>query len=112
VNLDEEQTDKVRAKWEHWGSGVPLVVLESPYRSLIRPILHYIDEFDEQYDDDVLSVILPEFIPSKWWHHFLHNQTALAIKAALLFRKGVVVISVPYHLADAPGADGAAPAKK
>jgi amino acid transporter len=98
VNLDEEQTDKVRAKWAHWGCGVPLVVLESPYRSLIRPILRYIDQVDEQYDDDMLSVILPEFIPSKWWQHLLHNQTALAIKAALLFRKGVVVISVPYHL--------------
>jgi hypothetical protein len=101
VNLDDEQAEKVRAKWAQWGSGVPLVVLDSPYRSLIRPILRYIDEFDQQYNDDVLSVILPEFIPSKWWHHFLHNQTALALKAALLFRKGVVVISVPYHLSAA-----------
>jgi len=98
VNLDDEQTEKVRAKWVQWGCGVPLVVLESPYRSLIRPILRYIDQVDEQYDDDILSVILPEFIPSKWWQHLLHNQTALAIKAALLFRKGIVVISVPYHL--------------
>ena len=64
----------------------------------MRPILSYIDEDDDQYDDDVLSVIMPEFIPSKWWQHLLHNQTALTIKAALLFRKGVVVISVPYHL--------------
>src|SRR5262245_46777969 len=102
VNLDDEQADKVRAKWTQWGSGVPHVVLESPYRSMIRPILRYIDEVDQQYDDDVLSVILPEFIPSKWWHHFLHNQTALALKGALLFRKGVIVISVPYHLAAAP----------
>ena len=80
------------------GCGVPLVVLKSPDRSLIRPILRYIDQVDQQYDDDMLSVILPEFIPSKWWQHLLHNQTALAIKAALLFRKGIVVISVPYHL--------------
>jgi amino acid transporter len=101
VNLDDEQAEKVQAKWRQWGSGVPLVVLDSPYRSLIRPILGYIDELDQRYDDDVLSVILPEFIPSKWWHHFLHNQTALALKAALLFRKGVVVISVPYHLSAA-----------
>ena len=98
VNLDDEQTAKVRTKWGQWGCGVPLVVLESPYRSLIRPILRHIDQVDKLYDDDVLSVILPEFIPSKWWQHFLHNQTALAIKAALLFRKGIVVISVPYHL--------------
>jgi hypothetical protein len=62
------------------GLGVPLNVLESPYRSLVRPILGYVDDLDEQYKDDVLSVILPEFIPSKWWQHLLHNQTALAIK--------------------------------
>jgi amino acid transporter len=98
VDLDAEQADKVRAKWAHWGCGIPLEILPSPYRSLVGPILHYIDEIDARYDDDVLSVILPEFIPSKWWQHLLHNQTALMLKAALLFRKGVVVISVPYHL--------------
>ena len=98
VDLDAEQTHKIEEKWARWGAGIPLQVLDSPYRSLVRPIMRYIDEIDAQYDDDVLSVILPEFIPSKWWQHLLHNQTALAIKAALLFRKGVVVISVPYHL--------------
>ncbi len=98
VDLDPEATEKVRVKWAQWGCGVPLEILESPYRSLIRPILRYIDELDARYDDDVLSVILPEFIPSKWWQHLLHNQTALLLKAALLFRKGVVVVSVPYHL--------------
>jgi amino acid transporter len=98
VNLDDEQTEKMRAKWAQWGCGVPLVILDSPYRSLIRPILRYIDEVDQQYDDDMLSVVLPEFIPSKWWQHFLHHQTALALKGALLFRRGIVVISVPYHL--------------
>ena len=98
VNLDDEQAAKMQAKWARWGCGVPLEILASPYRSLVRPILRYIDQLDARYDDDVLSVILPEFIPSKWWQHLLHNQTALALKAALLFRKGVVVISVPYHL--------------
>jgi amino acid transporter len=98
VDLDAEHTRKIEEKWARWGAGIPLQVLDSPYRSLVRPIMRYIDEIDAQYDDDVLSVILPEFIPSKWWQHLLHNQTALAIKAALLFRKGVVVISVPYHL--------------
>jgi amino acid transporter len=98
VDLDPEAAAKVRAKWNHWGGDVPLEILPSPYRSLVGPILHYIDELDARYQDDVLSVILPEFIPSKWWQHLLHNQTALTIKAALLFRKGVVVISVPYHL--------------
>jgi amino acid transporter len=100
VELNPEDAAKVRAKWAQWGSGIPLEILPSPYRSLVRPILRYIDEMDALYDDDVLSVILPEFIPSKWWQHLLHNQTALLIKAALLFRKGIVVISVPYHLED------------
>jgi len=100
VDLDAEHTRKIEEKWARWGAGIPLQVLDSPYRSLVRPIMRYVDQIDAQYDDDVLSVILPEFIPSKWWQHLLHNQTALAIKAALLFRKGVVVISVPYHLED------------
>ena len=98
VELDPEDSLKVRTKWAQWGCGVPLEVLHSPYRSLVRPIMRYVNEMDALYDDDMLSVIIPEFIPSKWWQHLLHNQTALAIKAALLFRRGVVVISVPYHL--------------
>jgi hypothetical protein len=98
VDLDAKQAAKMRAKWAQWGCGIPLVVLPSPYRSLVRPVLRYIDELDARYADDVLSVILPEFIPSKWWQHLLHNQTALLIKAALLFRKDVVVISIPFHL--------------
>jgi hypothetical protein len=98
VDMDAETTAKLQEKWKQWGSGVPLVVLSSPYRSLVRPLMNYIDEMDKKYDDDVLTVILPEFIPSKWWQHLLHNQTALLIKATLLFSKHVVVMSVPYHL--------------
>ena len=98
MDLDGAATEKLRAKWEQWGSGIPLVVLPSPYRSLLRPILKYIDEVDARYDDDLLTIILPEFIPAKWWQHLLHNQTALMIKRALLFSKGQAVLSVPYHL--------------
>jgi hypothetical protein len=98
VDLDAEATAKVKTKWQQWGSGIPLVVLPSPYRSLLRPLLQYIDEMAARYDDDVLTIILPEFIPSKWWQHLLHNQTALLLKAALLFSRGKVVTSVPYHL--------------
>ena len=100
VDMDAEATAKLRTKWEQWGSGVPLVVLSSPYRSLLRPLMEYIDEVDALYDDDVLTIILPEFIPSKWWQHLLHNQTALFIKGSLLFKRGKVVTSVPYHLDD------------
>lgn len=98
VALDPEEERIVREKWAKWGGGIPLVVLSSPYRSLVRPLLQYVSEVDAQYDDDVVTVILPEFIPSRWWGHLLHNQTALLIKAALMFRKGIIVTSVPYHL--------------
>lgn len=98
VDMDPEATEKVRAKWGQWEHDIPLIVLPSPYRSLVRPILRYIDELDELYEDDVLSVIVPEFVPSLWWEHLLHNQTALLIRTALLFRRGIVIVSVPYHL--------------
>lgn len=100
VDLDAAVTEKLQTKWSNWGSGIPLVVLASPYRSLVGPILEYIDEVEAIYDDDVVTIILPEFIPAKWWQHLLHNQTALLIKGALLFRKGKAVLSMPYQLDD------------
>ena len=98
INLDEESTNRMREKWQQWGCGIELVTLPSPYRALIRPIREYIDQLERRYSDDVVTVILPEFIPNRWWQNFLHNQTAIAIKTMLLFTKNVVVVSVPYHL--------------
>jgi amino acid transporter len=100
VDLDDAATQRIKSRWEQWGSGIPLVVLPSPYRSLLRPLLAYIDEVDARYDDDVLTIILPEFVPTKWWQYALHNQTGLQLKAALFFSRGKVVTSVPYHLKD------------
>lgn len=98
VDIDEEATHKLQEKWEQWGSGVELVVLPSPYRELTRPILRYIDEVDALRDDDVVTVILPEFIPARWWQQLLHNQSSLLLKGSLLFKPNVIVTSVPYHL--------------
>ncbi len=98
IAMDEEQTAKVRAKWAKWGGDTPLVVLDSPYRSLVRPLIRYLDEVDRRWDNDVITVVLPEFVPARWWHNLLHNQTALLLKGALLFRKNRVVVSVPYRL--------------
>ncbi|MEI8306432.1 MAG: APC family permease [Chloroflexales bacterium] len=98
VNLDVDQTMRLQQRWIDWGCNVPLVVLESPYRSLITPLFNYIQEVDARYNDHVLTVVLPEFVPAHWWEHLLHNQTGMLIKAALMFNKGVVVTSVPYHL--------------
>jgi hypothetical protein len=77
---------------------MPLVVLRSPYRSVAGPLLGYLDHLQRPATDQFVTIILPEFIPARWWQHLLHNQTALLIKGALLFRKGVIVINVPYHL--------------
>jgi amino acid transporter len=98
VDFDEETTAKLRDKWERWGTGVKLVVLPSPYRELTRPLLKYIKRLERQEHDDVITVVLPEFIPAKWWQHVLHNQSSLLLKGALLFKQGVIVTSVPYHL--------------
>ena len=98
VDSEEEASAKLREKWERWGAGVNLVVLPSPYRELTRPLLKYIKRIERQRHADVITVVLPEFIPAKWWQHILHNQSSLLLKAALLFKQGVIVTSVPYHL--------------
>jgi len=98
VDLDPTATSRLRMQWQEWAPDVPLVVLDSPYRSVIQPVLHYIDQMEKQKDGAYMTIILPEFIPAKWWQHLLHNQTALLIKGALLFRRGKVAISIPYHL--------------
>ena len=98
VDFEQEVTAKLREKWERWGAGVKLVVLPSPYRELTRPLLKYIKRMEKQQDDDVITVVLPEFIPAKWWQHILHNQSSLLLKGSLLFRENVIVTSVPYHL--------------
>ncbi len=98
VDLDPEHIERVKSRWAEWGSDVPLVILESPYRSLITPLMNYIDEIEGRYRDGHVMVILPEFIPYNWWEHLLHNQTGLILRTALTFRKGKTVISVPYKL--------------
>jgi hypothetical protein len=98
VNLDSKSSEEVKKDWELWGQGLPLIVLRSPYRSLMEPLLDYIEEVEKERPDDFLTIVLPEFVPARWWHHLLHNQRALLIKAALLFKRNITVTSVPYHL--------------
>ena len=71
---------------------------ESPYRSLMEPLLEYIEQLNRDIPDDYVTVVLPEFVPARWWHHLFHNQRALLIKGALLFKPNTVVTSVPFHL--------------
>ena len=98
VETDPGRTAKLEEKWGAWGLGVPLVVLTSPYRSLLRPLLDYIDHIQARGDDQMVTIVVPEFLPRRWWQHVLHNQTALLVKGALLFRKNTVVADVPYLL--------------
>jgi amino acid transporter len=98
VDIDPATTAQVQEQWKQWGEGVPLVVLPSPYRSLMEPLLEYIEALSAKRPDDYVTVVLPEFVPARWWHHLFHNQRALLIKGALLFRPHIVVTSVPFHL--------------
>ncbi|MGH7268387.1 MAG: APC family permease [Candidatus Rokuibacteriota bacterium] len=98
VEVDAENTPRLEDRWGKWGTGLPLVVLRSPYRSVVRTFLAYLDQLRAQAPDQLVTVILPEFVPARWWQHALHNQTALLIKGALLYRSRVAVASVPYHL--------------
>jgi len=104
VDVDPQATARVRDKWSSWGQNVRLLVLDSPYRSTVGPLLEYLDERDRQEPERGLAVVvLPEFVAARWWHELLHNQTARAIKRALVYRRGEnlkdrVIIDVPYHL--------------
>ena len=98
VNVNPESLVQLKKDWPVWGSHVKLVVLQSPYRSMTEPLLDYIDRMEKEHPDDYITVVLPEFVVKHWWHHLLHNQSALTLKAALLFRPRVVTTSVPFHL--------------
>ena len=98
VDVDAAATEHVRRDWTTWGGRVKLIVLPSPFRSLMEPLLEYIEQVSNEKEDDYVTVILPEFVPARWWQHIFHNQRALLIKGALLFRPNTVVTSVPFHL--------------
>ena len=98
VDIDPKGTEQIRRDWDTWGGRVTLVVLPSPYRSVMEPLLAYITQVETERPTDYVTVILPEFVPARWWQHLLHNQSALLIKGALLFRPNTVVTSVPFHL--------------
>ena len=104
VDVDTSATERLRESWKAWGFDIPLVVLESPYRSVVRPLFAYLEETDRREPERGLAVvILPEIVPARWWQNLLHNQTTLLLKAVLLFRQERystprVVINVPYRL--------------
>ena len=100
VTDDLEAVEALRLQWEREPHGqAHLLVIESPYRSLVGPLLRYIDDVHAKHPADTIMVVLPEYVPEHWWEQLLHNQTALRLKAALLFQPGVIVANVPYHVA-------------
>ena len=98
MELRPDLTKRLVDAWDDWGQGVPLTVLKSNYRSVVQPLMEYIEEVDDRYPDDMVTVIIPEFVIKKFWHNILHNQSSLLIKAMLAFRPNKVVTSVRYFL--------------
>ncbi len=99
VETSKEEGQRVREKWEMWGDGVRLETLESPYRSMAGPLLRYLNQVRaERQRDDVITVVLPQFVPGYWWENLLHGQSAWLIRLMLLFREDFIVIDVPYHI--------------
>lgn len=97
VSMDETQAQKVQDKWELWGEGTRLVVLDSPYRLFVEPLLAYVEEVDaHRQPNEVITVVVPRFVPRHWWQNLLHAQTAVWLRGALLFRPGIVITDMPY----------------
>jgi hypothetical protein len=98
VSFEDEDRQALEEQWHAFGIDVTLEIIPSPYREIIRPIEDFLDELDERWDNDTITVIIPEFVVEHWYEHILHNQSALFLKGKLLFREGTVVTSVPYHV--------------
>lgn len=99
VASDDESEQKVRQKWQCWDPGVQLVVLRSPYRLLMRPLINFIEKKQrEKGPDDFITVVIPEFETRKWWHRLLHNQTGWFLHTTLVLKENIAVTTVPFHL--------------
>jgi amino acid transporter len=98
VVVEGDEAARIQAQWEQYDIPVTLQIISSPYRELAGPVLDYLDELDAENDNDIITVILPEFVLTHWWEQLLHNQSALVLKGRLLFRRNTVVVSVPYHI--------------
>ncbi len=99
VSMDPADAERVRSKWEWWGEGVRLMVLHSPYRLFLEPLVGYIEEIAAQRQpNETITIVVPQFVPRRRWHNLMHTQAAMWLRMALLFKRGVVVTNVPYQL--------------
>lgn len=99
VSMDPVEAEKIKDKWDQWGEGTRLVILDSPFRLLLEPLIGYIEMLNRQSrPDELITVVVPQFVPRHWWHNLLHTQAALTLRMALLSRPGVTVTDVPYQV--------------
>jgi len=99
VSIDAAETERIKIKWEQWGEGIRLVILDSPYRLLLEPLLGYIEEVAAQRQpNETITIVVPQFVPKRWWNNVLHTQTAFMLRMALLFKPGIVITDVPYQV--------------
>jgi hypothetical protein len=98
VSHEDDDREEIQRQWQEFGINVDLEIIHSKYRELTAPVIEYLDELDKRWNNDTITVVVPEFVVGRWYEHLLHNQSALMLKARLLFREGTVVTSVPYHV--------------
>jgi hypothetical protein len=99
VSIDPVETERIKSKWEIWGSGVRLVVLDSPYRLLLEPLSDYIREMAAvRQPGETITIVVPQFVPQSRWQELLHMQTASLLRMMFLFKRGIVITDVPYHV--------------
>jgi hypothetical protein len=99
VSIEPAEAERTQSKWELWGEGVRLVILDSPYRLLLEPLLEYITQLSKRRQlNEVITIVVPHFVPHHWWHNLLHTQTAMLLRLALSFKQGIVVTDVSYQV--------------
>jgi len=99
VSIDADETEKLKKKWEQWGEEIRLVILNSPYRKFLEPLLEYIRELEKiREPDEPITILVPQFIPKHWWTNFLHDRTAESLRKELLNHDGIIIIEVPYQV--------------
>jgi len=104
VSVDPEEADRLRAKWDNWGNGVRLVILDSPYRLLVEPLVEYIEDiYARRQPNETITIVVPQFVPAHRWQNFLHTNAAAILREALLNQPGIVVTDVPYQLEEDEG---------
>ena len=99
VSIDLDEAERIEQKWATWGDGVRLVILDSPFRLLLEPVIEYVEMVDDALQPtETLTIVVPQFVPRHWWENLLHTQAASMLRNALLHKPGIVIVNVPYQI--------------